>query len=109
MARMMRGHDWSLTALGEPSPWSPALRPAVRLILSCGHPMYIFWGESAACLYNDAYRKIIGRERHPCSLGLPARDVWSEIWPIIGGQIDQVMSGAGATWHENALVPVTRD
>ena len=27
---------------------------------------------------------------------------------IIGPQIEQVMSGGGATWHENQLVPVTR-
>jgi PAS domain-containing protein len=35
--------------------------------------------------------------------------VWEEIWDIIGPQIAQVMSGGGATWHENALVPITRN
>ena len=36
------------------------------------------------------------------------RECWAEIWPIIGPQIEQVMSGGGATWHENQLIPVTR-
>jgi PAS domain S-box-containing protein len=105
----MRAQDWSLTPLGEPSTWPQALRTAVRLILNCGHPMYIFWGATGACLYNDAYRLSIGPERHPSSLGRPAREVWGEIWHFIGWQIDQVMSGGRATWHDNALVPITRN
>src|SRR5690606_36909729 len=51
----------------------------------------------------------IGPERHPASLGRPAREVGDEIWPIIGPQIAQVMGGGDATWHENALVPITRN
>jgi PAS domain S-box-containing protein len=109
MARLMRAHDWFRTPLGDPATWSQALRTAVHLILNCGHPMYIWWGPSGACLYNDAYRQSIGSERHPSSLGRPAREVWGEIWDIIGWQIDQVMAGRGATWHENALVPITRN
>jgi PAS domain S-box-containing protein len=109
MARLMRAQDWNKTKLGHPSTWPQALRTAVRLILNCGHPMYIWWGAEGACLYNDAYRRSIGPERHPGSLGLPAREVWAEIWDIIGWQIAQVMAGGKATWHENALVPITRN
>jgi PAS domain S-box-containing protein len=109
MARLMRAQDWEKTKLGPPLTWPQALRTAVRLILNCGHPMYIWWGADGACLYNDAYRRSIGPERHPGSLGLPARQVWAEIWDIIGWQIAQVMAGGKATWHENALVPITRN
>jgi len=109
MASLMRAQDWSCTSLGEPATWPQALRTSVRLILGCGHPMYIFWGATRACLYNDAYRQSLGHERHPSSLGRPAREVWGEIWNIIGWQIDQVMAGRGGTWHENALVPITRN
>ncbi|HEY5806846.1 MAG TPA: PAS domain-containing protein [Povalibacter sp.] len=70
--------------------------------------MYIWWGVHLTCLYNDAYSLSIGPERHPLSLGKRGREVWEEIWDIIGPQIDQVMSGRGATWHENALIPITR-
>jgi PAS domain-containing protein len=70
--------------------------------------MYIWWGANLTCLYNDAYSLSIGPERHPVSLGKRGREVWDEIWDIIGPQIDQVMSGRGATWNENALIPITR-
>lgn len=109
MGALMRAHDWSHSSLGHPRIWPQSLRTAVRLLLNTGHPMYIWWGEDGACLYNDAYRRSIGSERHPGSLGRPAREVWDEIWDIIGPQIEQVMSGRGATWHENQLVPITRD
>jgi signal transduction histidine kinase len=105
----MRGHDWSLSSLGSPENWPQPLRTAVRLMLTTGHPMYIWWGHDGACLYNDAYRSSIGPERHPCSLGRPAYEVWAEIWEIIGPQIDQVMTGGPATWHENQLIPITRN
>ncbi len=109
MGALMRGFDWSATPLGDPSTWPQSLRTAIRLILNTGHPMYVWWGSQLLCFYNDAYRQSIGPERHPGSLGQPGRQVWDEIWEIIGPQIDQVMTGGGATWHENALVPITRN
>ena len=108
MGALMRVHDWSHSSLGPPTHWPQSLRTVVRLMLNTGHPMYIWWGAELACLYNDAYRESIGPERHPGSLGRPAREVWGEIWPIIGPQIGQVMSGRGATWHVDQLVPITR-
>ena len=109
MGARMRAHDWAATPLGAPENWPQPLKTALRLLLNTGHPMYIWWGPELLCFYNDAYRQSIGAERHPDSLGRPGRAVWDEIWEIIGPQIDQVMSGGGATWHENALVPITRD
>src|SRR3954447_26241212 len=50
----------------------------------------------------------MGPERHPSALGQPGRECWGEIWHIIGPQIEYVMAGQGATWHEDQLVPVTR-
>ena len=108
MGLVMRSHDWSSTALGPPSTWSKPLRTAVRLILNTGHPMYIWWGPDLLCLYNDAYSRSIGPDRHPGSLGQPGREVWAEIWPIIGPMVDQVIAGEGAIWRENDLVPITR-
>ncbi len=109
MGALMRAHDWKATPLGDPAGWPQSLRTAIRLILNCGHPMYIWWGSNLLCFYNDAYRQSIGPERHPSSLGQPGRAVWEEIWPIVGPQIDQVMAGLGATWNENHLVPITRN
>ena len=73
MGALMRAHDWSHSSLGPPSRWPQPLRTIVRIMLNTGHPMYVWWGADSACLYNDAYRESIGPERHPGSLGRPAR------------------------------------
>ena len=104
----MRAHDWFATPLGAPEAWPQPLRLAIRLLLNTGHPMYVWWSPDLRCFYNDAFRQSIGPERHPSSLGQPACEVWAEVWDIIGPQIEQVMSGGGATWHENHLIPITR-
>jgi PAS domain S-box-containing protein len=109
MGALMRGFDWSSTACGEPAHWPQPLRTVIRLILNTGHPMYVWWGPDLLCFYNDAYSQSIGPEHHPGSLGQPARLVWEETWDTIGPQIEQVMAGGGATWQENALVPITRN
>ena len=109
MGALMRAHDWTTTSLGAPETWPHPLRTTVRLLLNTVHPMYIWWGPELLCFYNDSYRRLIGSERHPASLGRPAREVWEEIWAIIGPQIAVVMAGGGATWQKNALIPITRD
>lgn len=108
MGALTRAHDWSATAIGAPDSWPQSLRTAVRILLNTNHPMFIWWGPELIQFYNDAYRQTMGPERHPSALGQRGRECWAEIWDIIGPQIEQVMSGGGATWHENQLIPVTR-
>jgi PAS domain S-box-containing protein len=108
MGALTRAHDWSASSLGKPETWPQSLRTALRILLNTNHPMFIWWGDELIQFYNDAYRQTMGPERHPSALGQGGRECWAEIWPIIGPQIEQVMSGGGATWHENQLVPVTR-
>src|ERR1700722_18470843 len=108
MGALTRAHDWSATPLGPPDTWPQSLRTAVRILLNTNHPMFIWWGPQLIQFYNDAYRQTMGPERHPSALGQRGRECWAEIWDVIGPQIEQVMRGGGATWHENQLVPVTR-
>jgi PAS domain S-box-containing protein len=108
MGALTRAYDWSATSLGPPESWPQSLRTAVRILLNTNHPMFIWWGPELIQFYNDAYRQTMGPERHPSALGQGGRACWAEIWDIIGPQIEQVMSGGGATWNENQLVPVTR-
>ncbi|CAN5278144.1 hypothetical protein BH11PSE4_BH11PSE4_16820 [soil metagenome] len=108
MGGLTRAFDWAGTPLGSPEQWPQSLRTALRILLNTNHPMFIWWGPELIQFYNDAYRQTMGPERHPSALGQRGRDCWAEIWPVIGPQICQVMSGGGATWHENQLVPVTR-
>lgn len=109
MGERMRAHDWSATAIGAPDTWPQSLRTTVRILLNTNHPMFIWWGPELIQFYNDAYRQTMGPERHPAALGQRGRECWAEIWDIIGSQIEQVMSGGGPTWHENQLVPMTRN
>ena len=108
MGALTRGYDWSSSPLGKPESWPQSLRTAVRILLNTNHPMFIWWGPDLIQFYNDAYRQTMGPERHPSALGQSGRECWAEIWDIIGPQIEQVMGGGGATWHEDQLVPVTR-
>jgi PAS domain-containing protein len=108
MGALTRGFDWAANPLGPLDRWPQSLRTAVRILLNTNHPMFIWWGPELIQFYNDAYRQTMGSERHPSALGQSGRECWAEIWDIIGPQIKQVMSGGGATWHENQLVPVTR-
>ncbi|MEO5628631.1 MAG: HWE histidine kinase domain-containing protein [Thermomonas sp.] len=109
MGALIRAHDWSQLSIGVPTDWPQPLRTVVRLMLNTGHPMSIFWGEEGILFYNDALSRSLGPERHPGSLGKPAREVWADIWYIIGPEVDLVMSGTGSTWSENKLVPITRN
>jgi signal transduction histidine kinase/CheY-like chemotaxis protein len=108
MGARIRAFPWAATSLGPPQHWPSSLRTSLRILLTTQHPVFIFWGEQLSCFYNDAYSRSLGPEKHSSILGIPARDAWPEIWHIIGPQIDQVMRGDGATWHENALVPILR-
>jgi PAS domain S-box-containing protein len=108
MGALTRAYDWSANPLGPPESWPQSLRTALRILLNTNHPMFIWWGPKLIQFYNDAYRQTMGPERHPSALGQGGRECWAEIWDIIGPQIEQVMRGGGATWHENQLVPVTR-
>ena len=109
MGAHIRAKDWSATSLGHPSGWPPELRTVIRLMLTTNHPVYVFWGEELLCFYNDAYSHSIGPERHPQSLGQPAREVWAEVWDdVVEPQTRLVMEGRGSTWHEDQLVPITR-
>jgi signal transduction histidine kinase/ActR/RegA family two-component response regulator len=108
MGERIRAYPWAHTRLGEPQFWPQGLRTAVRILLTTGHPTLIFWGLELTCLYNDAFSRSLGPEKHPSILGAPARRAWEEVWPIVGAQIEQVLRGDGAVWHENQRVPIIR-
>lgn len=108
LGALIRAHDWSTTTLGSPATWPAALKTSLRLLLTSHHPMFIWWGADLLQFYNDAYRETLGPERHPSAIGQQGKICWNEIWHVIGPEIEFVMSGQGATWHNDALVPLTR-
>ena len=107
MARLIREKDWSRTPFGPTEAWPTALRAAVGICLGSRFPMVLYWGEGRALIYNDAWSLLAG-QRHPWALGRPAREVWTEIWPIIGPMFDHVMATGEATWSHDQLLPLNR-
>jgi PAS domain S-box-containing protein len=110
MATRCRAYDWSTTPLGPVSAWPQSLRTTVGIVLCCRNPMFLWWGPDLIQIYNDAYRPSFGQSgKHPVALGMKGRDCWPEIWPVIGPQIEQVMTTGESTWHEDQLVPIERN
>jgi len=79
MGKLIRGMDWSSTPLGPIESWPQSLRSAVSILLPSKAQIAMFWGPDLITLYNDAYRPVLGK-KHPRALGLPGREVWSELW-----------------------------
>ena len=110
MARRCREFDWSTTVLGPVEGWSQSLRTIVSTLLMSRNPMFLWWGPELIQIYNDAYRPSFGGGgRHPRALGARGKEFWTEIWDAIGPQIEFVMKGEGATWHEDQYLPIERN
>ena len=109
MADLTRAVDWSLTPVGPVEAWPEALLVTVNTLLASRHPMFLWWGAELIQFYNDAYRPSIREDKHPRAVGQPGKECWPEIWPIIGPQIEAVMTRGEASWHENQLVPIFRN
>src|SRR6218665_1970408 len=85
----VRAHDWSRTPFGPVEAWPQSLRTAASMVMGRPLPMFIAWGPDFLLLYNDGYAELLG-DRHPCQ-GRPAREVWEDAWPRIGGFAHRVM------------------
>lgn len=109
MADLTRAFDWSRTPVGPIHQWPEVLLTTVNTLLESRQPMFLWWGPELIQFYNDAYRPNIRNDKHPKALGQRGPESWAEIWPIIGPQIDAVMTHGKATWHEDQLIPIYRD
>jgi two-component sensor histidine kinase len=99
MGARIRSHDWSTTRLGPPADWPPSLKTCVRIMLTSRQPMFVWWGTEMINLYNDAYRDIVGG-KHPHALGMPASEVWREIWDEAGPRARSALHRAEGTYDE---------
>ncbi|HEX3611194.1 MAG TPA: ATP-binding protein [Sporichthyaceae bacterium] len=101
MGPAIAAHDWSNNPLGPLAGWPATLRSAVGMCVSSKFPMVLWWGPELVMLYNDAYRQIMGENKHSDALGAPGQAVWPEIWEVIGPMLHGVLAGEGATWSED--------
>lgn len=103
MGERMRMLDWSKTLLGPVEGWPQSLKTSVSTCLNSRFPVLIWWGAELVKLYNDAYAPILGN-KHPRALGAAGKEIWPEIWHIIGPMPEGVMERAEATWSDNLLL-----
>ncbi len=88
VSTLLQAMDWADSPLGPPEHWSSSLRTIMAIILPAKTQIVLFWGAEYVALYNEAYAPTIGG-KHPCALGRPAAQSWSELWddlePLLRG------------------------
>ncbi|HCI82280.1 MAG TPA: hypothetical protein DHW02_21610, partial [Ktedonobacter sp.] len=99
VSALFRGHDetsaslrdmaWERTAFGPVSRWPVSLTTTVRLMMDNGVAMALFWGPELRMLYNNVYRPLLG-SNHPQAIGLPAHEVYRDIWQHVEPLFQQV-------------------
>ena len=108
MGERIRAFDWANHPMGPPATWPAALHAALGICLNSSFPTAIYWGRELWLLYNDAWAHIPA-ERHPWALGRAAREVWTDIWGVIGPQFEQVLDGGHAVSTFDELLPMARN
>ena len=104
---LIREHDWASSPLGPMERWPAALKVAVGMMLGSPRALAIYWGPDYICLYNDAYRELLG-EKHPIALGRPAREVFPEARELIGPMFRRVLETGEPASAESQMLPLER-
>ncbi|WP_322043472.1 ATP-binding protein [Paraburkholderia sp. J67] len=107
MADLVSAFDWSTTPLGAAANWPHSLKSVVRLMLASRYAMWLAYGPDLNFFCNDAYRPTLGAKQQ--FIGLPAREVWSEVWAEAGSRIEHVLATGEATWDESLLLFLERN
>ncbi|HVW83303.1 MAG TPA: GAF domain-containing protein, partial [Bryobacteraceae bacterium] len=106
MGERVRKHDWASTSLGPLHRWPTSLKTATDLILGCEFPMILLWGTDLTQIYNDGCRAMMAN-KHPTSLGRPARECWPETWDLHEPIYGRVWRGETVTLHDQ-MIPTMR-
>jgi PAS domain S-box-containing protein len=109
MGALMRAKSWTDTPLGPPESWPEALKMTIAICLNSRFPISLWWGPELIMLYNDAWRPILGKTKHPAGLGRPGIESWPEIWNIVGPQFTSVLTRGEATWSDDLLLVLERN
>jgi two-component sensor histidine kinase len=108
VAQQIRARNWTDTPLGPPDNWPQCLRTALCISLHSSSPVAVYWGEEFITLYNDVCAELIG-DRHPNALGMPAADLFSDIWHSIGPIFRAAMATGESGGSRNQPLPLNRD
>lgn len=107
--RFARSMDWSHSNLGPAENWPHELKVILGMMFGNKQPVSLFWGPENNYFYNDSYIPIVGRSKHPHTMGQRGEEVWREIWDVLSPQIDHVEKKRGATWNVDQYLPILGD
>jgi PAS domain S-box-containing protein len=108
MGALMRSKDWSNTLLGTVENWPRSLQVSAGICVSSRFDLIVWWGPDLVMLYNDSYRRTLGR-KHPEALGRPGREVYPEVWDIAGPMLEHVLATGEATWSDDLMLLLDRN
>jgi PAS domain S-box-containing protein len=96
LTHLIKDKNWEETALGAMENWPAGLRTITNIILENPLGMCIAWGKEYIQIYNEAYYPVTWSAKHPNALGKGVKEVFSELWHVIGPLLDEVMHGKAA-------------
>ncbi|MPQ59731.1 hybrid sensor histidine kinase/response regulator [Duganella sp. FT27W] len=88
---LMRAHDWTATALGDPHTWPQSLRSSLSACLNSPILGAVLWGPDLCMFYNDAYAESLA-DRHPAALAQPVASVWGSAWDKVAPDFQRAMA-----------------
>ena len=91
-AALLRGRNWSATALGPFDGWPAELRATVANLLNSPVAQVVMWGPDHIMLYNDCYARVAGAN-HPRAFGETVAVVWPELWDWNREMLDAGLRG----------------
>ncbi len=106
--RLVRATDWAATPLGPIDGWPAPLRTMLGMMLHSRNPMLLYWGPRLIHFFNTAFIPSLDARQFPDAMGQPGDEAWSDIWPVIGPKLHNILNGGGATWDEDQLIPGLR-
>ncbi|CAG8484927.1 10821_t:CDS:10 [Funneliformis caledonium] len=104
---LIYSYDWSETPLGAMSTWEPTLKTIVDVCMHLNFPICVYYGPELRLIYNQMWRPIL-KMKHP-ALGRPAKEVWSEIYDVIGPMFDTVIKTGKGNFQDDTLLLMHRE
>jgi two-component system, OmpR family, sensor histidine kinase VicK len=104
MGKLTRDYRWHAHALGTPETWPVQLQQLTGIMLNTPSPMLICWGTDYIQLYNDAFRPILGQNKHPRALGIPVYETYAEVWETLHPLFNSVIRGESVSFQDFKLI-----
>jgi PAS domain S-box-containing protein len=108
MPDLVRAFNWASTPLGPIAQWSETLISNVNQVLFSPIPAILSWGDDFTFLYNEAAIPAL-QGKHPQALGASYREVYKEVWHLVGQDLEDCYYRGKTVIRENMLIPLLHE